>query len=277
MDGRWPLKKKTTFVFLLALFLVPIPVIVLSSVPALFLVILVSIAGGCCTWWAVGRSTPFLVKVYLRTHARLTGKTGPARTVALLEDWTFSPDEGWDSFYRALQDSLFPTVIALSLIGYILRDVESVANTDVFVILNFAPVIVLFVVPLWIVQDSKLYYLDRETKEVIALGRMLNIRLKSIGGVIALALFTYTLYTVTGTMQGALHKLLLYFSHIYPTITVTSLIYHRLWHTGFARPGDTSRGGSRNNGRLSRTRRRDRPGCINAFDGRAIAAREQLA
>lgn len=83
-------------------------------------------------------------------------------------------------------------------------------------------------------QDSRLYYLNGETEEVISLGRILNVRLKSRGGIIVLVLFVYILYTVTGTMQTALQKLLVFFSHIYPAITVTSFIYHDRWHPGFS-------------------------------------------
>lgn len=231
MGKSWSLRKKIKFALLLLIFVVP--VMVLSSIPELFLIILFSIIAGSFTWWAVGLITPFLTKLYLKLHTLVMGKTGISKKIALVKNRKFGSVRFWDLFYRSLQDSFFPTIIAFSLIGFILRNAGGVLNDQVFLILIFSPIIVSFMIPLRIVQDSKLYYLNKETKEVISLGREINIRLKSIGGIMALGLFIFTLYTVTQDIRGVLTNLLIFFSFIYPTITITSFIYYKRWHPSF--------------------------------------------
>lgn len=93
--------------------------------------------------------------------------------------------------------------------------------------------IVFFVIPLKILIDSKLFYLNRDTKEVTSLGKEVNIRLKSVGGIFALALFMYTLYIVNKNIHAVFEDIVIYFSFIYPTISITSLYYNLKWHRNF--------------------------------------------
>ncbi len=230
----WPPGKKILFAVLLALCTAAVPVIIWSGVPLLLLLILASVAGGLVVWWTAGKLTPFLMTMYLRLHERMAGAADVSREIALV-DSTDGNDERWNALYRSLRLSLFPTGIALSLIGYVLRDIGSLGSRDVFLVLYLAPVIVVFMVPLWIVRDSPLFYHYPGTREVISMGRQLGIRLKSVGGVTALGLFLFTLYTVTGSLQDAAVKFVVFFSHIYPALVLTSSVYHARWHQEFVK------------------------------------------
>jgi len=227
------LRKQIPFAVLLAVVTAAGLVIAVSGVPALFLLILVSVITGCLAWWLAGRITPILVAWYLRLHALAAGSAAVSRETILVDGHMEADDGRWSMLHRSLRLSLFPTVIGLSLIGYILRDIGSLGSRDVYVVLYFTPVFVVFIVPLWIVQDSPLYYHDSRSGEVISMGHLAGIRLKSVGGLLALALVAYTLYTVTGSLQAAAWKLTVFFSHIYLTVVATSTVYHARWHHGF--------------------------------------------
>lgn len=230
----WTPGKTLLFVVLLALCIAAVPVIVWSGVPELLLLIMASVAGGLAVWWTAGKLTPLLMTLFLRLHERVAGAADISREIALV-DGTDGGDERWNALYRSLRLALFPTAIALSLIGYVLRDIASLGSPDVFLVLYLAPVIVAFMVPLWIVRDSPLFYHYPDTREVISMGRQLGIRLKSVGGVTALGLLVFTLYTVTGSLQDAVVKLVVFFSHIYPALVLTSYVYHARWHQNFVK------------------------------------------
>lgn len=227
----WTLKKSIVFVLLVGLF--AIPLLIMTLVPELYIIIMFSVLLGSGAWLFSGSLTPFLTGLYIKLHSKFTGFFGAARKISIVKNKTYSSENFWDIFYKSLSESIFPTIIAFTVVGYILRDAGTVNSPNVFLILIFGPVIVAFLIPIRILQDSKLYYIDKGTKEVISLCREVNIRLKSVGGILALGLFLLTLYTISGELEETLINLLVYFSFTYPTITLTSYFYYDRWHRGF--------------------------------------------
>ncbi len=210
-----------------------IPLAIITTVPGLFFLMMVGVVAGSVSWYLVGRLTPTFTLWYLKMHKRLLRKTGGDRKVVALRNKKGIPYERWDVFYRSLSDSFFPTVIAFSIIGLILSDTGDPSSGMVFLVLLFAPVLVSITVPIRILSDSKLYYIDENSKEVITLGHEVNIRLKSVGGVLAFLIFLFTLYTLLRDIGGVLENLIIYFSFIYPTITLTAFVYYERWHRDF--------------------------------------------
>ncbi|MFO7791707.1 MAG: hypothetical protein R6W73_01825 [Candidatus Saliniplasma sp.] len=231
LEKRWNLRKRIAFVLLVGLF--TIPLLIMLEIPELYIIILFSVLLGSVTWLFAGILTPSLIGVYIKLHNKFNGFFGVTREISILKNKKYSAESFWDIFYKSLSEALFPTIIAFTVAGYILKDVGTVNNPNVFLVLIFGPVIVSFLIPIRILQDSKLYYIDRRTKEVISLCRELNMRLKSVGGVVALGLFLLTLYTISGDIQETLLNLVVYFSFTYPTITITSYFYYDRWHRGF--------------------------------------------
>ncbi|MGM0405142.1 MAG: hypothetical protein ACQEQM_03260 [Thermoplasmatota archaeon] len=227
----WTLRKSIVFVLLVGIF--AIPLLIMTLVPELYIIILFSIILGSGAWLFAGTLTPFLTSIYLKLYKKFNSFFGSSRKIMIVRNKTYSAENLWDVFYKSLSESLFPTIIAFTVVGYILRDAGTVNNPHVFVILIFCPVIVAFLIPIRILQDSKLYYVDKGNKEVISLCREVTIRLKSVGGILALGLFLFTLYTISGTLEDALLNLLVYFSFTYPTITLTSYFYYDRWHREF--------------------------------------------
>jgi len=227
----WSLKKRIVFVLLVGLFAVPL--LIMTMVPELYIIILFSLLLGSGAWLFAGALTPFFTSVYIKLYKKFSGFFGAEREIIIVRNKTYSTENFWDVFHKSLSESIFPTIIAFTVVGYILRDVGTVNNPYVFVVLIFCPVIVAFLIPIRILHDSKLYYVDKSNKEIISLGREVTLRLKSIGGILALGLFLLTLYTVSGTMEEALLNLVVYFSFTYPTITLTSYLYYDRWHRGF--------------------------------------------
>ncbi len=231
LEKGWSLRKRIAFVSLVGLLIIPL--LIMLEIPELYIIIFFSVLLGSGAWLFVGMLTPFLTGLYFKLHNKFNGFLGSTRKISLLRNKTYSAESFWDIFYKSLSEALFPTIIAFTIAGYILKDVGTVNNANVFLVLIFGPVIVSFLIPIRILQDSKLYYVDRRTKEVISVCRELNMRLKSVGGVVALGLFLFTLYTVSGSVQEALLNLVVYFSFTYPTITLTSYFYYDRWHRGF--------------------------------------------
>ncbi|MFW5928489.1 MAG: hypothetical protein ACOCSL_04715 [Thermoplasmatota archaeon] len=224
----WSIGKKIKFILLLLIFIVPI--VVLMNIPELFLIVLFSVIAGSSTWYLTGKLTPFFIGIYIRLHKKFSGNP---KMIAVLKNKNPSSSDVWNKVYMSLSESIFPTIIAFSIIGYILKNSETLQSEQVFLVLLFAPVIVFFVIPLKILIDSKLFYLNRNTKEVTSLGKEVNIRLKSVGGIFALALFMYTLYIVNRDIHSVFEDITIYFSFIYPTISITSLYYNLKWHRIF--------------------------------------------
>lgn len=228
---RWTLSRKVVFALLVVVF--SIPILIMSYVPELFIIVLFGILLGCFSWYVIGRATPHLARFYFRVHQRLFSRSPDTREIAFIENQDHHIGDYWVKFYRALVESFFPTIVAFSIMGYILRNAGSVNDPKVFLVLLFAPAIVSFLIPIKILRDSKLYYLDKSNKEVISLCRELYIRLKSYGGILALGLFLFTLYSVSGGLEGVVTNLLVYFSFIYPSITLTFFVYFDRWHEVF--------------------------------------------
>ena len=224
----WSIGKKIKFILLLIIFIVPI--VFLMNIPELFLIILISVIAGSLTWYITGKLTPFFTGIYIRLHKKFSKNP---KLIAVLKNKNPPSSNVWNKIYMSLSESLFPTIIAFSIIGYILKNSETLQSEQVFLVLLFAPVIVFFVIPLKILIDSKLFYLNRETKEVTSLGKEINIRLKSVGGLFALALFIFTLYIVNKDIHAVFEDIVIYFSFIYPTISITSLYYNLKWHRNF--------------------------------------------
>ncbi|GEM_PF-6741303 len=237
MEIGWKLGKGLMFLLLLVIFLVPLAII--TTVPGMLFLMMLGVAAGCASWYAVGRLTPGFTLWYLRIHKKFLRRAGGGRKVIALTNRKGWEEGRLDVFYRALSESFFPTVIAFSVIGFILSDAGDLFSGRVFLVLLFAPVLVSITVPIRILNDSKLYYIDADSKEVITLGHEFNIRLKSIGGVLAFFIFLFTLYTLLQDITGVIENLVVYFSFIYPTITITAFIYYERWHREFT--VDTSR------------------------------------
>ncbi|MFW6040896.1 MAG: hypothetical protein ACOC85_03575 [Thermoplasmatota archaeon] len=210
-----------------------VPLLIMATIPELYLIILFSIVAGSISWYITGRLTPVLTKLYIIIYKKLRSRFKGLRQISLIENKKYTSKSYWDIFYRALVNSFFPTIISFTVIGYLLRDTGTVNNPQVFLILIFSPVIVSFIIPLRILQESKLYYVDNLNKEIISVGREANVRLKSIGGLLALGLFLFTLYSVTGDLNELANNLIVFFSFIYPTITITSYLYYDRWHREF--------------------------------------------
>lgn len=223
--------KKLTFLLLVAIF--SIPLLIMSTLPSLYIIIFFSLIAGCATWYLFGRLTPFFTSIYISLFHGLIGKFSSEKEISIVENKNYRKYDFWNVFYRSLSDSFFPTVISFTAIGYMLRNSGSPNNPRVFLILLFAPVIVSFIIPIRILRDSRLFYLDRDKKEIISVCRDIFIRLKSVGGLLALGLFLLTLYTISDNLNEAVNNLIVYFSFIYPTITITSYIYYDRWHRGF--------------------------------------------
>ena len=228
---NWSLGKKLFFLLLIAIF--SIPLLIMITIPELYIIIVFSIVVGSGLWYIIGRLTPFFTGLYIVFHKKLVKIFGWERKISLIENKKYKTQSYWDNFYRSLLDSFFPTIIAFTIIGYLLRNTGEVNNPQVFLVLLFSPVIVSFIIPLRILQDSKLYYVDKNNKEIISLGREVNVRLKSIGGLLALGLFLLTLYTVTENLNEVAGNLIVFFSFIYPTISITSYLYYDKWHRDF--------------------------------------------
>ena len=224
----WSTGKKVKFVILLLLFIVPI--VVLMNIPEIFLIILFSVIAGSFTWYITAKLTPFFTGIYINLHEKFSGNP---RLIAVLKNKNPPSNNPWNVVYNSLRESIFPTIIAFSIIGYILKNSETLQSEQVFLVLLFAPVIVFFVIPIKILIDSKLFYLNRETKEVTSLGKEVNIRLRSVGGIFALALFIFTLYIVNRNLSSVFEDITIYFSFIYPTISITSIYYNLKWHRNF--------------------------------------------
>lgn len=224
----WSIGKKIKFILLLVIFIIPI--VVLMNIPELFLIVLFSVIAGCLTWFVTGKLTPFFTGIYIGLHKKFSSNP---RLIAVLKNKKPPSNNVWNVVYMSLSESIFPTIIAFSIIGYILKNSEKLQSEQVFLVLLFAPVIVFFVIPLKILMDSKLFYLNRETKEVTSLGKEVNIRLKSVGGIFALALFMFTLYVVNRNLSSVFEDVTIYFSFIYPTISITSIYYNLKWHRNF--------------------------------------------
>ncbi len=233
----WNIGKKMWFILLLMVFLIPLAVI--TTVPGLFFLMTIGVVTGSVSWYLVGKLTPAFTLWYLSVHKKFSGKTGAGRRVVALRNKKGIPYERWDVFYRSLSDSFFPTVIAFSIIGFILSDTGEPFSGMVLLVLLFAPALVSITVPIRILSDSKLYYIDENSKEVITLGHEVNIRLKSVGGLLAFLIFLFTLYTLLQDIGGVLENLIIYFSFIYPTITLTAFVYYERWHRDFT--AETSR------------------------------------
>ncbi len=229
----WNIGKKLWFVLLLVVFLIPLAII--STVSGLFFLMMLGVAGGSISWYFVGRLTPRFITWYLKIHQTFLRRLGSDRKIVALHNRRYLGNDRWDVFYRSLSDSFFPTVITFTVIGMALRDTGDPTSGIVFLVLFFAPVIVSITVPIRILTDSRLYYIDKKSKEIISLGQEANTRLKSVGGFLAFLLFLFTLYGLIQDLGAVLENLLVYFSFIYPTITLTSFVYFERWHDDFTR------------------------------------------
>ncbi len=230
-EKGWDLKKRIAFVLLVGLF--AIPLLIMTQIPELYVIILFSILLGSGTWLFIGILTPFFTGLYIKLYGRFNNLSKSSKEITLVRNKKYYHRNFWDVFYRSLSESFFPTVIAFTVVGYILRDVGSVNDPYVFLVLIFCPIIVSFLIPIRIMMESRLYYIDSANKEITSLGREIYVRLKSVGGILALGLFLITLYTLTENLNEALINLLVYFSFTYPTITITSYLYYDRWHRSF--------------------------------------------